>query len=665
MLTRNAKKQRTDDRNNYVSVSSYRNMINGEPLIDYLELVNNKGMGIDFDTLEVKPKNQNDTQIQTQNKNLKKTNKKKRGSSFEYIMKNGKIFEKNIIDEIKNRLKKNNDLKRMIDLSNHDKSNKQELTKSLLISKHPMVIIGGLMYDDKREIFGYPDLIVNGEFIKKYFCYDSETNYKNNKKRKFHDANDDNKNTRKEHIDGNLILENNIDDNTYYIIDIKSSSLDLIGKGKTLGGSKLYDYYKFQVYSYSLCLESIFEEKGMTNNSGVGFLLGRKYSSRINKEDKYFGSFENLATIEYTDDFIEHCDKVCKDGKKWLTNDLRYNYSQFCLNPINREELYPNMKNSYDGVYNKIKKTIAAKNNEITQLYYCGLDKRNKCHELGITSVKDERLNAKLLGFENKAKEKIIDGMLNLARNGDKIFIDKEINNHMDWQDVNEHEFFVDFETYGKGNINSPDEDIIYMIGVCNKEDFKCFIINKDYNIKKNIKNRTKNNENLNCNEKNYVLCDDEYDLIRKFTQYIYSFNKNNENELVYAKNIRLVHWSNFEERVFRSKINKYSLNKERFTFNWYDLLSVFNYQDCPILIKNCWSFKLKDVTNKMNTQGFINIKWPDLDDGLLSSFMAGDIYEKNDKKNKNDFIVDITEYNYIDCKSLSDILTFIRNYEE
>jgi hypothetical protein len=69
MLTRNAKKQRTDNRNNYVSVSNFRNIINGEPLIDYLELLNNKGIEIDFDTLEVKPKNV--TKEHTKNKKNK------------------------------------------------------------------------------------------------------------------------------------------------------------------------------------------------------------------------------------------------------------------------------------------------------------------------------------------------------------------------------------------------------------------------------------------------------------------------------------------------------------------------------------------------------------------------------------------------------------------
>ena len=100
-----------------------------------------------------------------------------------------------------------------------------------------------------------------------------------------------------------------------------------------------------------------------------------------------------------------------------------------------------------------------------------------------------------------------------------------------------------------------------------------------------------------------------------------------------------------------------------KFNLNWYDLLEVFKYRNSPIVIKGCRSFKLKEVTNKLNEHKLINIKWPDLEDGLLSSFMAKDIYENNDNKNKNDLIIDITEYNFVDCKSLSCILDFIRNY--
>jgi hypothetical protein len=462
-------------------------------------------------------------------------------------------------------------------------------------------------------------------------------------------------------------MDNNIEDSIYYIIDIKSSSLDLIAGGQILSGSELYAYYKFQTYAYSVCLKALFEDNGLTNNAKVGFLMGRKYKARINKEDVYFKSFENLATIKFDEEFALNCDEKCKEGKKWIVNDLRLNYVNFCLNPINKIELHPNMKNTHDSKFGGIKKAIAEKNKEITLLYYCGIEKRKYCHEMGIKRLDDERLNSDILGFKNKSNETIINDMINLEKSSVKIKLNKTENNYMDWQDVSDHEFFVDFETYNKENAKSPDEDIIYMIGSYYKDEFKCFIINSKYNIKQQIKMRNKlskkNNEpELSCDESNYVLCYDEHDLITKFCDYIYSKNVIKEDKLFYKKNIRLIHWSNFEKRVFTSKINKYCLNN-KFQFNWYDLLEVFKYSQSPIIIKGCRNFKLKEITNKLNEHKFIDIKWPDLEDGLLSSFMAKDIYECDDKKNKNNLIIDITEYNYVDCKSLSYILDFIRNH--
>lgn len=658
MLTRSSKKAKFHTISGYTSISSFKNTINNDRLLDYLDLLNSKKKEISFESLEI----------------ISKSNiKKERKTSFEYIVKNGRVFESDIFEEIKRRMKINNDLKNLIDLQdNKDKQIKCNLTKDFLLNYKPMVILGGALYSKEREIFGYPDLIVSGKFIKKYFCedkdYDYNNNYnhknnKNNKKRKFYDLNDNKSNIIKTDIDGNNIPYEKIQDMKYYIIDVKSSSLDLIAKGKTLSNNKDYNFYKFQVYSYNNCLNSLFEENNLTNNVDIGFLLGRKYKARINKEDIYYSCFQNLACINFTNEFIEKNDEYCRIGKKWLIKDLRCNFSQFCLNPINRKELYPNMKNSLEGDYRRIKKRIADVNGEITQLYYCGVDKRIECQNKGIMNLNDEKINSDLLGFKNKANEEIIKKMLELNKSDKYIYINKELNNYMDWQDKNEYEFFVDFETYSKSNISGPDEDIIYMIGVCYEEEFKCFIINNKYNIKKSIKKRNDENEDLNCDLSNYVLCHNEYDLINRFTDYIYSKNNSETDNSVYKKDARLIHWSNFEERVFSSKIEKYSLNKKRFTLNWYDLCNVFKYTNSPILIKKCWNFKLKDITNKMCEYNFINLKWPDLEDGLLSSFMAKDIYENNDKHNKNNFIIDITEYNYIDCKTMYNILNFIRNY--
>jgi hypothetical protein len=652
MLTRSSKRVKIHSISEYTSISSFKNTINNDRLLDYLELLNNKKREISLDTLEIKPKQDN--------------LKKERKSSFEYIVENGRIFEEDVFEEIKRRMKINKDLRQLFDLrDSEDKQIKCDLTKEFLLNRKPMVILGGALYSKEREIFGYPDLIVSGKFIKKYFCEDKDCdyNYENEKKkkRKFYDLNDNKSNITKRDIDGNNIPYKKIQNTKYYIIDVKSSSLDLISRGDFLSNNKDYNFYKFQVYSYNNCLNSLFEENNLENNVDIGFLLGRKYKTRINKEDVYYSCFQNLACINFTNEFIEKNDEYCRIGKQWLVKDLGSNFSKFCLNPINRKELYPNMKNYLEGDYRRIKKRIADVNGEITQLYYCGVDKRIECQKMGIMDLNDERINSDILGFKNKANEEIIKKMLELNKSDKYIYIDKELNNCMDWQDKNEYEFFVDFETYSKSNISGPDEDIIYMIGVCYEEEFKCFIINNKYEIKKHIKKRK--NEDLNCDLSNYVLCHDEYDLINRFTDYIYSKNNSKTDNCVYKKNARLIHWSNFEERVFSSKIEKYSLNKKRFTLNWYDLCNVFKYTDSPILIKKCWNFKLKDITNKMCEYNFIDLKWPDLEDGLLSSFMAKDIYENNDKHNKNNFIIDITEYNYIDCKTMYNILNFIRNY--
>jgi hypothetical protein len=669
MFTRSKKQIEINKRNNYVSVSNFRNTINEDQIVDYLDLLNYKGKEIDITTLNVINKSNN----------YNKNNKRK--SSFDYIINNGNEFEKEIIKNIKMKMKKSNDNKKFVDMTdNNDKTIKYEMTKNMLLFKKPMIIFGAILYDDVREIFGYPDIIANGEFIKKYFCnnnkYDEDDNEdsdndNNNdnkyKKRKLDNNNAKNITNNKNY--GNFIMDNNIDNKTYYIIDIKSSSLDLISEGRKLGGSKDYNYYKFQVYSYNTCMNKIFENNGKTNNSNVGFLLGRKYKALVNKKDKYFTCFENLAIIKFDEDFSKECDNICKVGKKWIIEDLRKNYFNFNVNPINRDELYPNMKNKFDGTFGTIKKAIAEKNKEITLLYYCNVDKRKCCHKQDIKRLDDERLNSDILGFKNKSQETIINDMLKLERSSKIIKLNKKENNFMDWQDKNEYEFFVDFETYSKSNFDKADEDIIYMIGSYYNEEFKCFIINNNYNIKNYIKKRNKENikngiSELNCNDINYVLCYDEHDLINKFTDYIYSKNINNMNNEIFKNVVRLIHWSNFEKRVFESKINKYYLNN-KFKLNWYDLLEVFKFKDSPIIIKGCRSFKLKEITNKLNEHKLINIKWPDLEDGLLSSFMAKDIYEHNDNKNKNNFIIDITEYNYIDCKSLDYILNFIRNYNE
>jgi len=94
--------------------------------------------------------------------------------------------------------------------------------------------------------------------------------------------------------------------------------------------------------------------------------------------------------------------------------------------------------------------------------------------------------------------------------------------------------------------------------------------------------------------------------------------------------------------------------------------MEVFKHPNYPIIIKNCFSFSLKDVAKTLNSHKLIDLEWPELDDGLLSAFIARDIYKNNqdnvNTNNKN--MEEIVEYNFIDCKALYLLLNFIRNFK-
>ncbi|AYV80235.1 MAG: DnaQ-like or DEDD 3'-5' exonuclease, partial [Gaeavirus sp.] len=105
----------------------------------------------------------------------------------------------------------------------------------------------------------------------------------------------------------------------------------------------------------------------------------------------------------------------------------------------------------------------------------------------------------------------------------------------------------------------------------------------------------------------------------------------------------------------------------------WFDLMEVFKNPEHPIIIKNCFSFSLKEIVKNMHNHNMIKTVWAELDDALLSAFIARDIYEHNTKTktkskdntntntNTNTNMQEIIEYNFIDCKVLQEILSYIR----
>ncbi len=648
------------DRNKLHSATSLVNYVRSDCIVDFIEIINRNNLSIDLeDNLNIKKKNEFKQEVnQDQNYNnfniSNNSNKRKRSSSFDYIVEDGNKFEQNIIVEIKNKLEEQDELKNLIELDDVDILERYKKTVGILEKKSHDIILGGILVNQTNNTYGYPDLIVTGYWIKKYIVDSPE--------------------------------DISLDRSNYYIIDIKSSCISLIQSGNLVASGLLYDGYKAQIFVYTQALNQI-----LKSNITQGFILGKNYQySQSGTKIKVDDPFGKLGIIDYKfeESSGRNFEEKITQAVKWK-DYLKENYQTLKLNPINNDLLYPNMKNPYDKNFKRIKKEISIVNKEITLLWNCGIKNRQLAWDQGIKNYDDKNLTPEILGFEkNSSRYNILNKMLTINRDksnkSNNLLFDKTSNTN-NWKKKLTYEFYVDFETYSTEkmygeNISYTDDDYleninthqIYMVGVNyvenNLNKFKCFIIQFIPEIKL-IQEQINLRKNLKCSPDCYIYCLSEKDLIIKFTDFINSFenkSKKNINPTNIFDNTRLIHWSNAEPVLFKKKLIEYNLKDFKYMLPWYDLLEIFKNEKNPIIIKGCFGFGLKEIIKNLNEFKFIELKWPELDDGLLSSFKAKEIYltdmEYSERANN---MINIVEYNYIDCVALYKILEWMRKYSK
>jgi len=632
--------QTLKQKKNLISATRIGNSIKNDKIIDYLDILEENGFKISENLTTSRKRSRSEDNIEKKPGQIIKKNK----TSFDYIVEGGYLFENDIINKIKQLMESNGEINKIIDIGEKDINiNCYKTIKTIINNKHS-IILGSVLINSSNNTWGKPDLIVKGCWINKY-------------------------------IQDNIV---GINVNKWYIIDIKSSTIQLINGGEDISSKLLYSVYKSQIYIYTEALNYLLYEYGQDNQVNMGFILGKKYKYVLNKNQITKNPFDCVAIVDFEKEKLKGIlwDDIIKSSVKWI-GDLRNNWKEFTLNPINRDELYPNMKNTYSKNWYGIKKNVAYVNKELSSLWHCGLANREKAWSKGIKSYMDTNLTPEILGFnKSESKYKIIQSMLSLLHNNNKNYILDKKNNFMQWQKKTEWEFFIDFETYSSEDViwdesNEWDNiynssQIIYMCGISwnnpqtNKFNHKSFIINySQINYLENEFDKNLNNSDdillSDC-----VFCSNELDLIKKIKNFILEFKPNKMNSNDFFNKTRLIHWSGVEPILYNKKINEYGLDKLEYKLNWYDLLNVFKYPEYPIIIKECFGFGLKNIIKKLNEYGEINIVWSDLDDGLLSSFIARDIYNnKNNDSNKN--MYNIIKYNLVDCKAMLILIEWMR----
>jgi hypothetical protein len=599
----------------WISASKTRNYLMDDPLIDYLEY----NQIYEIDDL----KNIKNNKKRKYSESSIVSDIEKKPTFLSAILNNGIQFENKIILDLMEKYP--NQIVKILDIGTYDEITREKLKDPIyfhitqdMIKKGVPIIYQGVLHNSKNKSYGLPDLIVRADYINKIID---------------------------EEIDIDLTKLKATNQYPYYIIDIKNSNMHLSARADTLLNYNNVKPYKGQIAIYHQSLSDIQEY-----DTQRAFILASKWT-RKQKDTVYQCSnpFDRLGIIDFESNDISYIDSS-NSAIEWNKlirnpdNDLN------CLEP-NNPNLYPNMCNSTDGKFRKVKKFLAEKNHEITNIWMCGTKHRANAIANGCTKWSDPNVDSNVLGFNGK-NAKILDLILKINRSksvklSDKIH-PKQINSYLNgWRDRNKLAFYVDFETlnstaflpreYTDLEINNPNaNDIIFMIGIGhsyqNNWSYKCYIAD-DLSDQSQLK------------------------IINQMTNHIRDISANHGFKS--TADVNVYHWSNFEPMILAKACSKHNIIMP--IIQWIDILKMFHEE--PIIIKGALNFSLKSVGKALYNLGLIKTIWSESDNvtnGLDAMFQAYLIYNDHNDHCKDRFkqeMKSIQSYNEIDCKIMWEIL--------
>jgi hypothetical protein len=615
--TTNPSKKVKFDSNNFlgkdwIAASKTRNAALNDHFLDYCRAYNIKNF-------TDKPKKR-EFCFEPSSKIERKTKKLEDSLSFvDYLLTNGILFENEIFKKLEEKYKDN-----IVTIADSIEARSIEKYNDTIkeMKKGTPIIYQGILHNKNNKTFGSADLLIRSDWLNKI----SETNIISEEE---------------EFINGSKLGNNK---NFHYrIVDIKNTRMTMNTDGETLRNKIGVKPYKCQIYLYT---QALGEMQGYTPNCGYILGNGWIYSKQMEGKKNIFSNedpFNKLGIINY-EEFDNQYKSISDDAVDWLA-DLNKS-TDWTHDPPTNDYIYPNMCNNMDGMYHKIKKDFSKKYSELTSIWRCGIKNRKIGFSNNIRSWKDKDCNTDNLGITGKNQKDFIDDLIKFNRDSNKLIIPDYIdNNNFNWKEENKLSFYVDFETIGNYMLSSHEktkynhEDIIFMIGLGwelpndNKWYYKSYIINK-------------------------VSLEEENNIINNFVNDMNNLiNENNNSEP------NVYHWSHAEPIFFRKALNRHNMNTN---INWVDLLKIF--KNNKIMIKGAISgYSLKTIAKCMYNNKMIKTIWDDNDicsNGLEAMFLAWKLYLTNNYNIPNNEIMKkIEKYNEIDCKTMWDILRFLRKY--
>ena len=588
------------DWGNMVAASSIRNYMLNDPLLDFLKEYNINSL----------------TDVPARIPNSKSNTNYNIDIFTKHIMDSGIEFENELIELIK----KSHKVVKVADFIHSKKPEKFKETIELMKQGVP-IIYQGVLHDYENRTFGIPDLIVRSDYINKLLGYDviseeEESVGSPNLQIPFH----------------------------YKIIDIKHSNIPLRADGIHILNSESIPAYKGQIYIYTIALNKVL---GIDINKG--YIWGKKYtweSCGVKKEETNF--LNKLGVIDY-DNVDSEYQTQTKSAVEWICT-LRNEGSNWKLLPIPcRGELFPNMKNEKDGQWRKLKNELNNAICEITNVWNCGIRRRQAAHAHQVYGWNDPKCNSEIMGFTPGKIASTVDQILNINRQSKDLIRPNVITyDRKNWKTTKSDtvEFYLDFETLNSnfgsiikdGVISYNSNQFIFMIGVGYEKNskwvFKTFL----------MKSKT---------------VESELEMFKEFMSHINSVLKT-ENK----SKAKMYHWSFAEVGAynsFKARHTNYRITDGHVSF--YDLNKIFISE--PVTVHGALDFSLKTIAKALNKHKLIKSVWDTsspCSNGLNAMILANNLYDKSSKDiDQEPIMKEIIYYNEIDCKVMWEIHNLIR----
>lgn len=326
---------------------------------------------------------------------------------------------------------------------------------------------------------------------------------------------------------------------------------------------------------------------------------------------------ENIIQVDIDPNNVitQEIPKYCK----WIRMCMNFGQS-FELTPPSNPNLYPNMKVSCNDIsMDRWKNEYAKELKEITLLWKCHPKQRENIHKRGIYSFEDPQLNVNHLGISSDHDKFVLEKMLELyhCKNDHKQIY---VPSHFTFVNERRYELYVDFETL---------DSFIYWIGVgiydndSNTFTYQCFVSSI------------------------YPNAESQETVMSDFITFLETLHSN---YILYYWYAEKRFWTIATKSCHSTQVLNYD------TSQWMDLCLFFMHT--PIIIKDCFNFKLKVLAKAMKRFGMIDIVCPEeCQSGHESIDLAKQYFQRQDPH-----VLSILEsYNHFDCKVMYEMVCFLK----